>query len=89
MTDTREYDYSIKKVNIGVKPFTEYRNGYISRQYTIFEIQDLYNNCRAILKSEGFLEEEWIELWEENSKARSVVELSSMVKDWSIGQKNE
>ena len=34
----REYDYSIKKVKIGV--------------------QDLYNNCRAILKSEGFLEEE-------------------------------
>jgi uncharacterized paraquat-inducible protein A len=31
----------------------------------------------------------WTEHWEENSKARSVVELSSMVKDWSIGQKNE
>ena len=54
----REYDYSIKKVKIGVKPFTEYRNGYYNRQYTILEIQDLYNNCRAILKSEGFLEEE-------------------------------
>jgi hypothetical protein len=54
----REYDYSIKKRMIGEKPFTEYRNGYYNRQYTIFEIQDLYNNCRAILKSEGFLEEE-------------------------------
>ncbi len=30
----------------------------------------------------------WTEHWEENSKARSVVELSSMVKDWSIEQKN-
>jgi hypothetical protein len=54
----REYDYSIKKRMIGEKPFTEYRNGYYNRQYTIFEIKDLYNNCRAILKSEGFLEEE-------------------------------
>ena len=50
----KEYDYTIVKSNTGEKPFTEFRDGYYQRQYTIYEIQDLYHNCGAILKKEGY-----------------------------------